>query len=222
MPSKTRPNDRTLRNSSGTCPQQTIGISNTARALLRPAASHKCDDEILIVPQAMSRHSFELRLFLYTRLVGVLLCMATLLAGNAVATPVLFAFTTVGLETTTLSGAQQLARDHEVAGAKATATADMHGLGVAESGHPHSHAANGSAEGDDGAEHAARPSCCPQPCLGCPCSRCRDFVGAHFVAVLFSGDIQPMRFTAETPWVRFPIVRRRLLEPPPAPPPKSV
>ena len=72
----------------------------------------------------------------------------------------------------------------------------------------------------DVAWHPSVQSCCPQPCTGCPCDSCRDFVAAHFVAVLMCDNIAFLRDPGEQPGARSPLVRDYPLDPPPSPPPR--
>jgi len=157
----------------------------------------------------MLSNRFEMHLFLYVRLVGMVLGMATLLAGNAVATPVLFAFPAIDLETTTLTGARELARDH--------AAADARAVVPQATAHRATHTQTTPVP-----TPAPSQWRCPRPSLNCGCIACCAYFTAHFVMLAASNDIPlfafPRRFTpavvayAPSSWY----------ERPPCPPPKPV
>lgn len=114
--------------------------------------------------------------------------------------------------------------EHTRSGGKETAPALAHEhhshTDASVQSHLNTPVASASAERD--ANHTVQHVvCCPQPTPGCCCDRCQAFVAAHFITMPAANVtlISPMPEVA--PPIPPLLSYRRLLDPPPVPPPIS-
>lgn len=107
----------------------------------------------------------------------------------------------------------------DVGGEQGTSVSDHHSTIIA-SAHSHHLPPAASAEGD---AHPAVPHemRCQRPTPGCCCDGCRAFVAAHFITLPAANVTLFSPMLEEAPPIPSLITYRRLLDPPPVPPPVS-